>query len=275
MVSQPGPPAERPVIAGLHVHSTWSDGELSLGEVREVFQGLGCRVVCMADHADTFDSAKMRDYVTECRELSGPGFRMLPGLEFSCRGRMHIVGYGVAALVDSDDPAVVIDHIAGEGGVSVIAHPAPEHLSLIAGFERLSDGIEAWNSKYDGASAPRPAVFELIRSLQSRKPELLAFYGLDLHWRRQFRGLLNELVVPGDDEASILAALRAGQFTGVTSRWKLPSSGEVDHALLAEFAVLHARSRRFRSVAKGLKKLAGPLGRALPAPIKARLRRFM
>jgi hypothetical protein len=34
--------------------------------------------------------------------------RFVPGLEFGCVQRMHIVGYGVTRVIDSDDPETVI-----------------------------------------------------------------------------------------------------------------------------------------------------------------------
>ena len=181
------------VRAALHVHSTYSDGELSLREVRELFLRDGCRVVFMADHADAFDADRLAAYAAECASLSDERLTLLPGLEFGCVRRMHVVGYGIVALPGSDDPTDVIAFIGAHGGVSVIAHPAPEHLPWIPTFRALPDGIEAWNTKYDGASAPRPAVFALIRQLQARRPGLKAFYGQDLHWRHQFRGLFAEV----------------------------------------------------------------------------------
>jgi PHP domain-containing protein len=262
------------VTAALHVHSTYSDGELSLTQVRDLFVSAGCQLVCMADHADFFDERRLADYLAECRQLSNNQIRILPGLEFGCRGRMHIVGYGVERLVASEDPAVVIEHIAASKGVSVIAHPAPEHLPLIPAFTRLPNGIEAWNTKSDGSTAPRPAVFELIRELRKREPSLLAFYGVDFHWRHQDRRLLNEVTLAGDSDRAVVDALHAGHFEGVHGELRLPSDGVIPHELLAEFAVRNARSSQLRKLVRRLKKWTGPLGRVLPAPLKSQLRRF-
>lgn len=260
--------------AVMHVHSTWSDGEMPLREVRDRFVEDGCQLVCMADHADTFDAEKLRAYLEECRALSNAHVRVLPGLEFTCANRMHIVGYGAQALVDSSDPAVVIDHIRHDGGISVIAHPAPEHLELIPSFPVLPDGIEAWNTKYDGSAAPRPAVFDLVSTLRKKKPELLAFYGLDYHWRQQFRGLQVEVTVEGPDEEAVLDALRRGRFTAIVGEWRIPSSGVVPADQLEEFGQRNERSSRLRGVMKRVKKLGAPVGRLLPSAVKSQLRRF-
>jgi predicted metal-dependent phosphoesterase TrpH len=262
------------IMAALHVHSTYSDGELPLAQVRDLFLAAGCQLVCMADHADSFDERSLAAYLAECRQLSSQQIRVRPGLEFECRGRMHIVGYGVETLVDSEDPTEVIDHIARTGGVSVIAHPAPEHLPLIPAFPRLPDGIEVWNTKADGPVAPRPAVFALLQELRKRKPDLLAFYGVDFHWKHQFRRLLNEITIANDGDDAVIEALRAGSFQGVHGSLRLPSDGMLSAELLADFEVRNARSGRLRKLLKRFRKWSGPLGRALPAPLKSQLRRF-
>jgi predicted metal-dependent phosphoesterase TrpH len=262
------------MLAALHVHSTYSDGELPLAQVRDLFLATGCKLVCMADHADFFDEGKLAAYIAECRQLSNQQILVRPGLEFECHGRMHIVGYGVEALIDSADPTEVIDHIARAGGVSVIAHPAPEHLPLIPSFPRLPDGIEVWNTKSDGPAAPRPAVFALLQELRNRKPDMLAFYGVDFHWKHQFRGLLNEITVATDGDGALIDALRTGSFEGVHGALRLPSNGKLPAELLADFAVRNARAGRVRKLLKRFKKWSGPLGRVLPAPLKSQLRRF-
>jgi hypothetical protein len=262
------------IQAALHVHSTYSDGELPLAHVRDLFLKEGCQLVCMADHADFFDERSLAAYIAECRQLSNQHIQLLPGLEFECRGRMHIVGYGVETLIDSADPTEVIDHIARAGGVSVIAHPAPEHLPLIPSFPLLPDGIEVWNTKSDGSAAPRPAVFDLLQELRKRKPDLLAFYGVDFHWKYQFHGLLNEVTIAGGGERAVIDALRAGRFEGVHGSLRLPSDGKLPASLLADFAVRNSRSGRLRKLLKRVKKWGGPLGRALPASVKSQLRRF-
>lgn len=266
------------IKAALHVHSTYSDGEFTLAELREKFLAAGCGVICMADHADTFDEAKVREYVREMESLSDARLAFVPGLEFGCVQRMHIVGYGVTTLVDSDDPQTVIAHIRAHGGVPVIAHP-PDHLfEMIEGFAVLPDGIEGWNSKYDGRYAPRPGTFALIQRLQARSPSLKAFYGQDLHWRKQFAGLFNRLDIPLGDRGSVLRALARGEYEGVyegkAGEVTLPSDARLPEPLVREFARSSERTMRFRSSVKSVKKALGGAFKLLPAPVKAQLRRF-
>ena len=260
--------------AALHVHSTYSDGEFTIPELREKFLRAGCRVVCMADHADAFDDAKVAQYVAECERHSDEKLLFVVGVEFGCVRRMHIVGYGVIRVVQSDDPQTVISHIQASDGVAVIAHPPDALFELIEGFNVLPDGIEAWNSKYDGRYAPRSATFELIGRLQGRRPDLKAFYGQDLHWRKQYAGLFTMLDVERADRPSILAALARGSFEGSKDAIRLPSSGRITELEARAFARTNQRSQRFRSAVKATRKLMGGFADHFPPAVKAQLRRL-
>jgi hypothetical protein len=187
---------------------------------------------------------------------------------------MHILGYGVTSLVNSTSPPEVIDHIEKEGGVSVIAHPGDSMFDWIETFEVLPLGIETWNSKYDGPLAPRPRTFALLTRLQQRKPEMKAFYGQDLHWRKQYRGLSNIVESDSLSRSSVLHAFRSGRYQGANGETQLPSNGELPESLLARYRKINDRYMRKQRVFKRLKKVSGSLGKDLPAPIKARIRKI-
>ncbi|HVF66676.1 MAG TPA: PHP domain-containing protein [Pyrinomonadaceae bacterium] len=258
-----------------HCHSTYSDGECTLAELRDMFVAAGLDFVCMTDHAEFFDDAKLRAYVAECESLSDERFRFVAGLEYECERRMHVLGYGVTTLAGTTDPQGVIRHVEREGGVSVIAHPMDSMFDWIETFDTLPSGVEAWNTKYDGRYAPRRGTFKLIRRLQERKPELRAFYGTDFHWRHQYRALSNVLTLEGTPTRdAVLAALRRGDFAGVKGELELPSSGELSEDLLARFDSVNSRYHLWRSFLKKAKKMSGRIGKRLPAPVKAQLRRI-
>jgi hypothetical protein len=52
-----------------------------------------------------------------------------------------------------------------------------------------------------------------------------AFYGQDLHWKKQFRGLRVEFDCDCLEPATLMAALSAGQYTAQKDGLPLPSSG--------------------------------------------------
>jgi hypothetical protein len=260
----------------LHIHSTYSDGEFSVAELRELYLAAGCRFACITDHADSFasDPQRLEAYRRECEARSDDRFRFIAGLEYTCVDRMHVLGYGATAPIESSDPEVVIAKIREQGGVAVVAHPKDAAFAAIEGFDPLPDGIEVWNSKYDGRYAPRPGTFALLARVKTRRSDVRAFYGQDLHWRRQYRGLFTLVDSPTTERLDVLAALAAGRFTALKDGQQLPSDGAVDASLLAAFARVHQRSQRLRTWMRQAKLWVEGAGVTVPRPIKAQLRRI-
>jgi len=256
----------------IHIHSTYSDGEFTLTELRALFAAEGCSFVCMTDHAEWFDADSLAAYIHECAALSDDSFRFVHGLEYECEQRMHILGYGAEKLAATQDPQEVIRHIDRHNAISVIAHPKDVFFPWIESFETLPAGIETWNSKYDSRYAPRPGTFALLQKLQQRKPGMLAFYGQDLHWKKQFHGLFVQLNCQSNEPAQILNALRHGEYLGIKDDVTLSSSGKLPDDLLAEFDRQHRKSDRMRNVFRSGKKALDRMGIKVPASVKAKLR---
>jgi hypothetical protein len=260
----------------LHLHSTYSDGEFSLRELRAIYVDAGCRFACVTDHADAFadDEPKLDAYRSECDSLSDDQFRFIPGLEFTCVDRMHVLGYGVTALIPSMDPEQVIAQIGARGGIAVVAHPKDEAFATIESFTTIPAGIEVWNSKYDGRYAPRAGTFALLRRIQQKNSNVRAFYGQDLHWRRQYRGLFVAVECDTPMRADVLTALAAGRYAGVKDDLMMPSDGALPADVLASFEQVNTRSRWFRRSLTALNRSLKGLGLAVPRPVKAQLRRL-
>jgi predicted metal-dependent phosphoesterase TrpH len=262
------------IRGAIHVHSTYSDGEFTLAQLRDVYLSLGCRFVCMTDHAEDFDADKLAHYRAECESLSDERFRFVAGLEFNCDRRMHVLGFGVTRRVETTDPQAVIRHIKAEGGLAVIAHPMDSAFEWIETFDELPDGIETWNSKYDGRYAPRPQTFALLNRLQQREPRMRAYYGQDLHWKRQHRGLLNDLQIASAECGDLLRAFSRGDYRAVKGELELPANGALSAELVARFGAVNRRYAQRRQLIKRTKKLIDRVGLRVPAPLKAQLRRI-
>lgn len=258
----------------IHAHSTYSDGEFTLAQLREILLRNDCSFVCMSDHAEYFDAEKMSVYVKECDEHSDDKFLFIPGLEFTCQQRMHVLAYGTTKLTDSDDPQDVIAHIKRSGGVAIIAHPMDSAFPWIESFKELPRGIETWNSKYDGQYAPRPGTFALLQRLREREPEMIAAYGVDLHWKKQFRQLYTNLQCESLSRDTAINSLMSGQYFGLKDDIKLPADGTLSDDLLSRFGTINRRSMRFRSFTKRIKKTADRFGAKIPEPVKGQLRRI-
>jgi len=258
----------------MHVHSVYSDGEFTLEELRRVYLSEGCSFVCITDHAEYFDTESVKAYARELSLHSDEHFCFVIGLEYACERGMHILGYGSSVLATTKDPQAVIRHIDAQGALAVIAHPKDEFFSWIEEFEAQPKGIETWNSKYDGRYAPRPGTFALLRGLRQRAPQMHAFYGQDLHWRNQFRGLYVTVECEAPDPAAILRSLAMGAYSARKDELHLPSSGVLPNELMEKFGAAHARSQRTRNFFKRSKAMLDRLGIRVPASVKAQLRRI-
>ena len=79
-------------LIDLHMHSTYSDGQLTPGELVKLAAGRGLAAVALSDH-DCLDG--VREYG---EEAAAAGLETISAVELSCihRGRdLHILGYGV------------------------------------------------------------------------------------------------------------------------------------------------------------------------------------
>jgi hypothetical protein len=258
----------------MHLHSTYSDGEFTLPELREIFLSQGCRFVCMADHAEYFDTQSIAEYTSECESLSDDRLLFIAGLEYRCERDMHILGYGATKQAQTQNPQEIIRQIASQGALPVIAHPKDDFFPWIESFEVLPLGIETWNTKYDGRFAPRPGTFALLQRLQKRQSTMLAFFGQDLHWKKQFRGLFVEVDCDPPQSHAILAALSRGDFHARKDSLRLPSSGVVPEELLAQFGRAHRRSYQVWRFLKIGKQALDRVGIRVPDSVKAQLRRI-
>lgn len=262
------------IRGALHLHSTYSDGDFTLPELRSILLADGCRFALLGDHAEFFDRQRVLDYIAESDTLSDDGFSFVPGLEFRCHDNMHIVGYGVTALTTSTDPEAVVRHIRDHDGVAVLAHPRNAHFDWIEELNLDAHGIEVWNTKYDGRAAPRPETFALFSRLQRKRADLHAFCGLDLHWRRQFRSLHTWIEASVPSRKDLLAALASGAFVTEHPGCTLPSSGMVPEVLMARFERTQRRSRALRSLLISTKRVGERFGLRAPDALKAQLRRL-
>jgi len=99
-----------------------------------------------------------------------------------------------------------------------------------------------------------------------------AFYGQDLHWKKQFHGLFVELNCESSHAGQILNALRRGEYSGFKEGISLPSNGTVPDDLMLQFAAQHRKADRMRNFFKTGKKALDRVGIKVPASVKAKLR---
>lgn len=135
------------LLCELHAHTTWSDGELSLPELVDLYGSAGFDVLCVTDHVLRDDdpwpvrhgrpcvnAGNMDAYLAEieregARALSAFGLLLVPGLELTYNDpdpdrACHAVAVGLQRFVPMDDgPAAAMESARAGGAAVVAAHP--------------------------------------------------------------------------------------------------------------------------------------------------------
>lgn len=197
----------------IHSHSTLShDGTLSIPELARFFRERGYQFLCLSEHAEDMDAAKVAQMIRECAAASSPEFLIVPGNEFICYGDVHVIGVGAAQLAGTTDPVVAAGRIREQGGMAVLAHPRRIRWQCTPEVLRALDAIEIWNVGYDGKFMPVPQALAAFRRMREANPKLLAIAGHDFHKRESFYPLGLEMDVPALNRETVLAGLRAGEY---------------------------------------------------------------
>jgi 3',5'-nucleoside bisphosphate phosphatase len=137
----------RPLLCELHAHTTWSDGELSLGAVVDLYGKAGFDMLCVTDHVlrgddpwplrhgrPCVDVTNVGGYLAEiererARALSAYGLLLVPGLELTYNDPNpdragHAVAVGLQSFVCMDEgPAAAIEEARAAGAAILAAHP--------------------------------------------------------------------------------------------------------------------------------------------------------
>ena len=257
-MSPPGPDrrgSARTVRGIVHVHSLYSyDGKHSLSEIAREARGAGLSFVCIAEHSDTLDSARVGDLVAECASLTSPDFVIVPGIEFTCHGGLHLLGFGVRSYDSSRDPMALSRFIRREGGVAVLAHPFRKAYDIPTGFLDSIDGIEVWNGSYDGSLVPNSRALDLYVRARRTNPRLVACVGNDLHRLVNIRKLALEMRLETLGAEAIVNALREGAFRGVSRLWSIsgrPGGGTMQRVGIFALDAAYHGAQRVRAAVTG------------------------
>ncbi len=237
----------------IHVHSRISyDGHESIARLAEFFCGLGYDFMCMTEHSDGLTRAEMQRIVDECAGVTKDSFVAVPGVEFSCRHRLHILGIGVTEPTDSHDPVPVARHIRAHGGAVILAHPCAYGAENPDELATHLHGIEIWNQPKDGKLGPGWKPLKLWKRWRVLNPRLRAIGALDLHRLDSPSSLTIEISVTDRSPAAIVAALKNGPVK-IRGPWVL-LSGEQYPGVFGELklAAMSKGYNAMRSLRDGL-----------------------
>jgi hypothetical protein len=115
----------RPLLAELHAHTTWSDGELSVRELVDLYGCTGFDLLCVTDHVVRADDPWLED----SRALRTYGLLVVPGLELTYNDldparAAHVVAVGLREPVSVDAGIEAAIEAADAAGAALMAaHP--------------------------------------------------------------------------------------------------------------------------------------------------------
>jgi hypothetical protein len=249
------PKTRKKILKGaLHIHSSIShDGTMSMAELSLFFRERKFDFILITEHSESISDGVTNELIDECDRCSSSGFLIIPGLEFGCRDELHILGLGVSRISESDDPLEVVRHIRQQGGVAVLAHPTKKEYSLDGAWIGELDGVEIWNSAYDGKFLPQAKSIRTFKELAQKNPHLKPFAGMDLHQEKNYYDVTLKINRNGLNRNQILKDLKEGNFTLESTFFKMKPGIRINRiSLLIIFAF-----RKVLNLARKMRDLSG------------------
>jgi hypothetical protein len=201
------------IKGALHIHSQAShDGQMSLPVIAELYRNQGFQFICITEHSEDLTERKIAMLRQKAEYLSGEDFRVIAGIEYSCKNALHIAGVGCEQILDTADPVRLAQSIRDSGGFSVLAHPRRIGWNCSPELATNLDAVEIWNVRYDGKYLPSPKALEFFNRMKAINPKLLAAVGDDLHGRGGFYPLGIEMNVSSLDRECILREMIGGRY---------------------------------------------------------------
>ncbi len=226
------------VHGAIHMHSDYShDGRDSLETLRATCIERGIGFVGMTDHAEDLVPESFATYRRQCAELSGPGFAMIPGLEFRFAGLkgLHLLALGLGEWIEPRTPAEFFEQVRGRAYMTILAHPVLARHRIPDVVLENVDAIEIWNGNYNTRYLPDPKSIRIVQELRRRRPEVVATVGLDQHDSRNDREL--RVVLPSASPDP-LGELKAGRFENVGRTMRLDSRALLSPARLGTLSAV-------------------------------------
>lgn len=216
-------------LADFHIHSTFSDGQLTIPEIVDLYGSHGFGAIAITDHL-----AELSTLVGKCtlmldktltpqtfpqyqkvlqsemkRAWKRYGMLLIPGYEVTknairSQDTAHFLALGMTDYLSADQNVdVILQQVQGEGGLTVAAHPVHtgkiEHQSFY--LWRNRDYLSQWMDAWEVAAGKR-----LFTEVEESGLPILA--DSDMHARRHFTSWKTVLDCPRSQE-EVFRAIRA------------------------------------------------------------------
>ncbi|MBE6687635.1 MAG: PHP domain-containing protein [Ruminococcaceae bacterium] len=198
--------------AGLHIHTTLSDGARTPKEAVEIYKNAGYDVVAITDHWEYYSNAEIN------------GVKIISGIEFNTGGAdtsddvMHIVALGMNKAPELSRNASrqeIIDTINENGGLAVLAHPAwslntLEDVMSLNGFF----ATEIYNTVSDVGQSRRGYSGYIVDALANKGVFFPLVAADDVHFYQGEDETKSYVMVKAgsSSQCDILKALKNGDF---------------------------------------------------------------
>lgn len=211
------------LLADLHIHTTWSDGKLSIAEVVDLFGRSGHDVIAITDHVVNTDTVigmathrfgltvtreNFADYRAEIerearRALDTYGMVVIPGFELTqnCvtrRNSAHVLALGVDEFISADGSVEeMLERAQRKSRIVVACHPHEQSDWFSNTFylwnrrQELASFIDLWEvaCRFDLFPPVARAKFPYIGNSDFHRPEHL------YAWKTLIPSRKNELAI--------------------------------------------------------------------------------
>jgi hypothetical protein len=146
----------RPLLCELHAHTTWSDGELSLGAVVDLYGRAGFDVLCITDHVLRGDDPWPVRHGRPCVDATYLN-AFLADNDPDPERAAHAVAVGLQGLVSMDDgPAAAMETARAAGAAILGCAPARLRADTGRGWTTLVPCEQDEEALVDYLRSPRP-----------------------------------------------------------------------------------------------------------------------
>ncbi len=221
------------ILVGVsHLRTTHSySGTLSLREFKEFLIERNIDFALITERSDFIEQEDGERFIKECHNLSDSQITLIPGFEVTYRDA-HVLMIGTSHFVKAgSNSAENLLKWKKYAELVVWAHPHRNKYLLYDALKNVIDGIEIWNSQYDGKRAPRMKVLNSLQGLRARGANTLTYASIDFHREEQI--ISPNIVLEGPNKLQdIIAKLKAGEFVLKNSTVTINAKGKIIKGIL-------------------------------------------
>ncbi len=192
-----------------HIHTRYTDGDLSLLEVKKLMLDYGASFMLITEHREHLNATTFKQLAVECHQLSDDDILIITGLEVAA-GNNHILILGAEQFYEENDIVDLLTRYKADGCPIIWAHPHRNKYKIEDNLLSLLDGIEIWNSAYDTKYCPRYSSLQYAR--YNFKKDWLLLPALDFHRQSHLPGPKIFLSVEKLRTEEVIRQIKLGQY---------------------------------------------------------------